>query len=112
VTSIITAFLGWACKLPITDLWKPEEIETSQVRSWIDYKIDAGIYDPGAADLYFTLSDGTEFLFCHESDVHVETSASDLLRSIVERWLERRYGVQGAFFGNKWQAITSASQVI
>jgi hypothetical protein len=110
--STVKAMLGWACKLPQDDLWRYVSVESSQIRDWIDDKIKAGIYDPGSSDLYLGFPDGSEFLFCHESDVHVESDDRDLLRVIAKRWLEKGYRVNYAIFGDKWQPVASVSELV
>jgi hypothetical protein len=90
--SEIAVYWGWGCELPIDDLWKTEVIPVARLIEHAERGAGAGLFRMGSGDLFVVAPDKTfKFQFCHDSDLHFETSRDDLFRSLRDRWIERRF---------------------
>src|SRR5271165_4754979 len=62
---------GFACNLPMDELWHPIEVDTVQIESFIQDSVKLGVFTFGQCDLHIEYPQNTlEFRICHESDIH------------------------------------------
>jgi len=98
---------GWGCKLEPGQLWQDIEIPLPELAAFIEASIQQGIYSPGQADLVVQDRDRTfECLFCHESDIHLETEDMSMIEHVNKRWMDKGYkGFKVAAASEDWEPI-------
>jgi hypothetical protein len=76
----VEAMYGWGANLHIDLCWKPMEVGTAWLDRFIRESLNPSIIVPGQSDFIFTVRGGAlEIRFCHESDVHVSGTDSELI---------------------------------
>lgn len=86
----VTAMYGWACE--IDEPYIP--ITVPDAREFFRQAVSEKIWEPGSADLYVEVPTLTaEFLFCHESDIHLISKNDKVLAQWRTRWLTQGYTV-------------------
>ena len=84
---IVVVTYGWACKLPMDQLWQPHEIQTQSLASLIRRSVNDGIFHLGGSDLHIEDRAGTfEFKLCHESDIHFKSVDQSQVAQVIEEW--------------------------
>ena len=83
----LVAFIGIGSSATIDEMWKPHELETAQLSEFAQRSTARDLFRPGESDLFVETKDqSTKLLFCHESDIHVETTNASLVEEVTERW--------------------------
>ena len=81
---------GWGCNLPMDKLWRPQQIDAAQLGAFVEQSVAEGTFRFGQCDLHIEdLRRTLKFTICHESDIHFESAARELVDEIVSRWLVR-----------------------
>lgn len=76
---------GWGSDLPIDALWKPMKIPIPDIAGFVSQAIERRDFLAGDSDFYLELTvPCAEFLFCHESDIHLKTEDQELMRAFRE----------------------------
>jgi len=97
---------GQGCKLEMAQLWQDIEVSLSDLMAFIQGSIERGIYSPGEADLVLQDHDHNfECLFCHESDIHLETEDSSFLEQVTKRWMDKGYKGFKLAASEDWEPI-------
>ena len=90
--SEVEVLWGWACELPIDELWKRETISVEHLIEHAKQGADSGIFKMGSSDLFVDAPDGSfKYQFCHDSDLHFRTNRESLLTALRGRWIERNF---------------------
>jgi hypothetical protein len=83
----VRVMYGWACNLPIDELWKPRAIQLSALSDFIHNSERDGVFVVGESDLFiFDDQETTYFQLCHERDMHFVTADQRRLESVIESW--------------------------
>lgn len=98
---------GSGCKLEAQRLWQDTVVGLADLAAFIQRSIEEGIYSPGRADLILQDRDRSfECLFCHESDIHLETEDVSMIEKVNKRWMDKGYkGFKMAAAGEDWEPI-------
>jgi len=85
----VSAYWGWDCNLDTELLWKPEIIPVSKFQDFINSGISQEIYSMNQSDVFLEdVDQNFRFKFCHESDIHLETTDKKLFEFMKENWKE------------------------
>lgn len=91
----LIAFFGIGSSATIDEMWKPHELETSQLLEFVQRSVARDLFDPGESDLFLETKDQkTKLRFCHESDIHLESADASLIQEVTERWKRQGFLVQ------------------
>ena len=84
----LTIMYGFGCD--VDDPYKEIPIQLTDVKTFIKQGLDNGVWRLGDDDFHIAApSLSTEFLFCHESDIHLTSGDRDTLAYFVKRWKAR-----------------------
>ena len=79
--SILIATYGWGCRLHDDLCYQPMRVGVGWLDRFITESIKQFIFVPGDSDMTITAPDGRlSVKFCHESDIHVSGTDSELVR--------------------------------
>ncbi|HSR08490.1 MAG TPA: hypothetical protein VLM42_15155 [Bryobacteraceae bacterium] len=85
---------GWACNLPIDQLWQTKQMDLSHLQEFIEKSRKSGILELGASDLHVSDIEGHwSFTLCHESDFHFVSSDRKLLEGVATKWHRMGFSV-------------------
>lgn len=91
---LVVAYFGIGSAADIDELWIPHEFRVSVLLDFVQDGIERGRFEPGESDLFVKTPDGsTELHFCHESDIHLESTNEALVEEVARRW--ETQGFQG-----------------
>ncbi len=104
----VVACFGIGSKANIDELWKPHEIHISELLEFAQTGIDRGLFCPAESDLFVTVPDNsTELKFCHESDIHLDSTNDALIGEFAQRW--KAQGFSGFHkVGKRWVPFGAA----
>jgi len=92
-TEELTVRYGWSCNLPMDELWQDIATTAEGLPRLVERSIADGLYPIGDADLFIRDRPGrVEFLLCHESDVHCESTDMEIVEQVKQQWQKRGYG--------------------
>ena len=92
VDRVLVAY-GFGCDCPGEELYQDKPLPLSQFEAFISAAEAAGFYRVGEDNFYLKDERGlSEFLFCHEADIHFKTGDSALLDEVQRLW--QRLGFQ------------------
>jgi hypothetical protein len=84
--SVLVAY-GWGCDCPDPELYQDRLVPLSRFREFVTAAEAANYYRVSKDNLHFKDTRGSsQFLFCHESDIHFTTDDLPLLEEVVRRW--------------------------
>src|SRR5665213_3848999 len=86
---------GYACNLPIDDLWQTTQMDPSHLQEFIEASRKNRTLDLGASDLHVSDLEGSwSFKLCHESDLHFVSTDRKLLEHVATRWHRSGFSVK------------------
>lgn len=92
-------YYGWDCETE--NLYEKNEIDVSQLKSFIQASEDKKIFFLGRSDFYIeSLKNDFEFLLCHESDVHFSSKNIQLAKHLEKDW-KSKYKISKQKEGSK-----------
>ena len=104
----IVACFGVGSSANIDELWQLHELHVSELLEFARTSADRGLFRPGNSDLIVNVPDNSTVLtFCHESDIHVESTNDALIAEFVQRW--KTQGLLGFHkVGTEWVPFGAA----
>lgn len=91
VANVLVAY-GWGCDCPDDELYIDKLIPLSRFQQFVDAAQAADYYRVGKDNLHFKDQSGdSEFLFCHEADIHFTTEDVDLQKKVAQIWESRGF---------------------
>jgi hypothetical protein len=86
VDNVMVAY-GWGCDCPDSELYEDRLVPLSGFKEFVRAAEAADYYRVSKDNLHFKDGGGSsEFLFCHESDIHFTTDDVPLLDEVRRRW--------------------------
>jgi hypothetical protein len=86
---------GWACNLPIDELWKVHAVPSLSLYNFIHESERDGLLVMGESDLFIgDNQETTYFLLCHEADVHFVSSDQHRLACVIQSWKPKGLGLR------------------
>ena len=83
---------GWGCDCPDAELYEDKRMPLSAFDSFVADAQSADYYRVGHDNLHFQEENGrSEFLFCHESDVHFTSEDASLVNAVQRGWRQRGF---------------------
>lgn len=81
--------LGWACRLPATELWQPSTLRLEDALAYFDQAVASGVVVPGDSDFWLASGDRqVEVLFCYEGDIHLKAASEAIATRALREWSE------------------------
>ena len=106
---------GYACNLPIDQLWRPIEVETLLLEAFVQRSVRDGVFQFGQCDLHIEDPAHTlEFKLSHESDIYFASTDRSLVDQVTKAWHEQGLvlylseGPQGSAAPKHWRRIDPA----
>jgi len=95
---------GFGCQ--VEEPYQTLTVSVAALSAFISQAQREGVWRLGEDDLHITVSDpDTEYLLCHESDVHVTSVDSQVLKFFTTRWLTQGYTAHQKR-DEKWEPLT------
>ncbi len=92
---------AWGNEYYSTNEWQAEQIELEKLSAKVREIEDSGVGKLGDDDLFVEIK-GHVFIFCHESDVHVEYEVgSEITEALWQRWSKLGYSPVNSALHNK-----------
>lgn len=74
--------IGWGSDLPTDALWKQVPMTLAELPAFVAQAVAERAFLPGESDLIVEIdSPPAKFVFCHESDIHLQTEAAEWMRA-------------------------------
>jgi hypothetical protein len=91
VDNVLVAY-GWGCDCPDDELYIDQPIPLSQFQQFVDAAQANDYYRVSKDNLHFKDPSGrSEFLFCHEADIHFTTVDASLQNEVLQIWESRGF---------------------
>ena len=88
-TGPLSVSYGWDCGLEIEEMWKPIEVQPSDLTATLLRSEVQGILNIGCADVFIEAGE-VRLQLCHESDAHLE-GCGTLFQDQLLEWRDRGY---------------------
>ena len=86
VERVLIAY-GWGCNCPDEELYQDKTIPLSEFEAFMSAAESANYYRVSKDNLHFKDESGlSEFLFCHEADIHFKTDGLSLQGEVRALW--------------------------
>lgn len=107
----LVVWYGFGCDCEFDEQYQEIKFKTDDLLGFLSETIAQGVYLPGDADLFIeSRPPGIQFLLCHESGVHLETSDERVADHFRARWSAGKapgYEKQGT----AWVALSVAQRL-
>ncbi len=78
---------GYACNLPIDELWQTMQMDLPHLQDFINKSREDRIFELGVSDLHVNDLEGRwSIKLCHESDLHFVSANRQLLEDVATMW--------------------------
>jgi hypothetical protein len=104
VSDVLVAY-GFRCNCPDDQLYKHVSMSLENLRLFIAEAESLGYYRTGKDNLHVEDDTGrTEFLLCHESDIHFISDDKSLVDRLNAMWLAAGYFKMFEHLDTEWRA--------
>ena len=88
IERVLVAY-GWGCDCPDDEMYQDKAMPLSEFEPFLSVAEATNYYRIGKDNLHFKEESGqSEFLFCHEADIHFTTNEIVLQREVQALWQE------------------------